>query len=154
MANFQLTVKHLVSRKQQKIWGQKPHVLYSTISLLTYLTLRLAGRSFSTSDLVLHLQIVDEGVSLLWGEVRLSLLSKVELNRTILNQDVREQGTACQGFFGCPESHTQMHSILREAHLHLVTTVKVLKVTKQRQRLNLQNMQNASIMIITTIITE
>lgn len=113
----------------------------SLISLLTHLALRFAGRPLCASDLVLHAQIVDEGVSVLGGEVRLPLLSKVEFNCTILNQDVREQGTACQSLFGGPERHTQIHSILGEAHLHLVSAVKVLKSEK-----NCPKLQNMTIM--------
>lgn len=76
------------------------------ISTLPYLAFRLAGRSLSASDLVFHAKIVDVGVSLWLGKVWL-LLSKVELNSTILHKDVREQGTACQGLLGCLESHSQ-----------------------------------------------
>lgn len=96
-------------------------------SVLPYLALRLARGSLSASDLVLHPQIVDVCVSLWWGEVWLPLLSKVELNGTILHQHMREQGTACQRLLGRPESHAQPHAILGIAQLHFVTTVKVLK---------------------------
>lgn len=94
--------------------------------MLPYLAFRFGGRSLSASDFVLHVKIVDVGVSFWWGKVRLRLLSKVELNSTILHQDMRKQGTAGQRILGCPEGNTQPHSILRKAHLHLVTTVKVL----------------------------
>lgn len=96
-------------------------------STLPYLAFRFGGRSLSASDFVLHVKLVDVCVSLWWREVRLQLLSKVELNSTILHQDVRKQGTACQRLLGCPKSHAQPHSVLRKAHLHLVTTVEVLK---------------------------
>lgn len=97
------------------------------MSVLPYLALRLASRSLGASDLVLHPQIVDVCVSLWRGEVRLPLLSKVELNGTILHQHMREQCTACQCLLGCPESHTQPHTVFRIAHLHLITAVEVLK---------------------------
>lgn len=79
-------------------------VLYPNKNV-TYLTVRFGRRSLSASDFVLHVKIVDVGVSLWWGVVRLQLLSEVELHSTILHQDMREQGTACQRFLGCPESH-------------------------------------------------
>lgn len=74
--------------------------------MMPYLAFRFACRSLSASDLFLHVKIVDEGVSFWQGEIRLSLLSKVELNSTILHQHMREEGTACQRLLGGSESHT------------------------------------------------
>lgn len=69
---------------------------------------------------------MNEGVSLWWREVWLRLLSKVELDGTVLHQDVREQSTARQLILGRPESNAQPHSILGVAHLDLITIIKVL----------------------------
>lgn len=111
------------------------------ISALPYLAFRFGGRALSASDFVLHGKIVNVGVSLWWWEVWLRLLSKVELNSTILHQDMREQSAACQRLLGCPKSHAQPHSVLRKPHLYLIATVKVLKFQPWGRQKNIMTLK-------------
>lgn len=100
---------------------------FSHYKVPPYLAFRFCRRPFSASNFVLHLQIVNIRVSLWRGKVWLRLLSEVKLNSAVLYQDMREQSSACQCLLGCPESHTQRHTIFWKAHLYLFTAFKVLK---------------------------
>lgn len=77
-----------------------------------HLAFRFVGRSLCASDFVLHGKIMEEGVSLLWGEVGLPLLAKVELDGTVFHQHMGEERPSCQRLLGGPESNAQVHSVL------------------------------------------
>lgn len=117
---------YLISQLAIIIHGSKKCHVFIWSSAQSYLTFRFGGRPFCSSDFVFHGNIMNEGVSLWWGEVWLRLLSKVELDGTVLHQDVREQSTVRQLILGRPESNAQPHSILGVAHLNLITIIKVL----------------------------
>lgn len=103
----------------------------------SYLAVSFGCRPLGPSDFLFHGEIVDEGVPLWWSVVWLWLLSKVELNSTILHQDMREQGPTCQCLLCGLESNTQPDSIFGEAHLNLVTAVKVLKLRHKQRKENI-----------------
>lgn len=97
---------------------------------MTYLAFAFAGRSLGASDLVLQCNTVDVGKAAGRGEVRL-LLSKVELHGAVLHQHVGEERAARQLLLGGLERYAQLHAVLGESHLYLITLVKVLPILWQ-----------------------
>lgn len=71
-------------------------------------------------------QFLNKRVALRQGEIRLFLLSEVELDSAVLHQDVREERTLGQLLARDVVARPEPLAVFGECHLHLLAALKVL----------------------------
>ena len=91
-----------------------------------HLTVSFGDRPNGSPDPVLQFHILDEGVSFWEREERLLFLSEVELDGTVLHQDVGDESAPSQLLARNTKRHVQPLAVFGESHLHLFVVFKVL----------------------------